>query len=443
MNVLIVDETRSGLDFALRCRDAGHTVKWFISVDRGLRSEVGEGFDGIERVEDWEAVVKSNWPDLIFLTDNCKYLHQLERYRGNIPIVAPTPESVLLELDRQIGMDFLNDCGVDTPDSYTFSNYDVAEDFIRAQYKKDPEKRFVSKPSGDADKALSYVGKSAKGMITMLRRWKKFPKKNAKPFILQEFIEGIEMAVGAWFGPHGFSRFVCENFEFKKLMPGDQGVSTGEMGTVVRYVKRYHSKLFREVLAPCERALKKLGYVGYVDLNCIIDLKHPAMPLEWTMRPGWPLFQIQQELHLGDPAQWLVDLYDGKDTLQVSNAIAAGIVVAMPDFPYSRITNKEISDFPIWGVKSFKHVHPAEVKMGVGVCDGLIEAPCLVTAGDYVCIASGQGTTVKEAVQNAYKVAKSIEIANNPFSRNDIGLRLKRQLPKLLDHGYATGIRYE
>lgn len=443
MNVLIIDETRSGLDLSIRLRDAGHAVRWFISQDKGIRSEVGDGFDRIERVEDWEAVIRTGWPDLIFLTDNCKYLHQLERYRENFPILAPCPETVKLELDRQAGMDFLNDCGVDTPDSVTFSNYDRAEEFVRAQYKSNPERRFVSKPSGDADKALSYVGKSAKGMITMLRRWKKFPKKNAKPFILQEFIPGIEMAVGGWIGPHGFNRMVCENFEFKKLMPGDQGVSTGEMGTVVRYVDRAKSKLFREVLEPCERRLVKMGYVGYCDLNCIIDEKGKPWPLEFTMRPGWPLFQIQQELHQGDPVQWMVDLCHGDDTLVVGKDIAAGVVCAMPDFPYSRITNKEVSGFPIWGVKSFKHFHPAEVKMGEGVCDELVDAPCLVTAGDYVCITSGHGATVKEAVQGAYRVAKTIEIANNPFSRNDIGLRLKRQLPKLHEHDYANGVRYD
>jgi len=54
------------------------------------------------------------------------------------------------------------------------------------------------------------------------------------------------------------------------------------------------------------------------------------------MRPGWPLFQIQQALHKGDPAEWMLDLLDGKDTLKVSKDIACGVVVSIPDYPYSR-----------------------------------------------------------------------------------------------------------
>src|SRR6185437_14744840 len=100
-------------------------------------------------------------------------------------------------------------------------------------------------------------------------------------------------------------------FEFKKLMDGDMGVATGEQGPVLRYVGR--SKLARLVLEPLTALLAAKEYVGYIDVNCIIDEDGHPWPLEFTMRPGWPTFNIQQELHEGDPVEWLMDLARGKD----------------------------------------------------------------------------------------------------------------------------------
>ena len=104
----------------------------------------------------------------------------------------------------------------------------------------------LSKPSGDVeDKALSYVSKSPADMVYMLERWKK-AQKHKSPFILQEFVDGIELAVGGWFGPGGFNEGWCENFEFKKLMPDDLGPATGEQGTVLNLHHAFSSAKIRD-----------------------------------------------------------------------------------------------------------------------------------------------------------------------------------------------------
>jgi phosphoribosylamine--glycine ligase len=166
--------------------------------------------------------------------------------------------------------------GIPVPDYREFSNFDQA-----IAYVKKEDRPFVSKPSGDADKALSYVAKSPADLVYMLERWKKSSKLKP-PFILQEKIDGIEMAVGGWLGPHGFNKGWLENFEFKKLCNGDLGCATGEQGTVLRYVAK--SKLAKQVLAPFADTLVDAGYTGYVDVNCIIDESGQPWPLEFTMR---------------------------------------------------------------------------------------------------------------------------------------------------------------
>jgi phosphoribosylamine--glycine ligase len=135
-----------------------------------------------------------------------------------------------------------------------FHDYDAAARFV----EKNPQ-YLVSKPSGDADKALSYVAPNAAALLYMFERWARNEKyvRDAKKhgFILQEKKTGCEMAVGGWFGPDGWSRYFYENFEFKKLMAGDLGPNTGEMGTLSMYVKK--SKLADIALKPMTKALRR------------------------------------------------------------------------------------------------------------------------------------------------------------------------------------------
>jgi phosphoribosylamine--glycine ligase len=199
---------------------------------------------------------------------------------------------------------------------------------------------------------------------------------------------------------------------------------------------------------PVTEQLHAIDYVGYVDVNCIIDDKGTPWPLEFTMRPGWPCFQIQQVLHKGDPAQWMVDLIDGKDTLEViPDKIAVGVVVAIPDFPYSHLTKKEVSGVPIYGItpKNTKNIHLCEIMAGEAPVmgdGGSKMTDMMVTAGDYCLVASGIGKTVVEASENAYKVVKDLIIPNSPIYRNDIGERLEEQLDELHDMNFATGMEY-
>jgi phosphoribosylamine---glycine ligase len=290
---------------------------------------------------------------------------------------------------------------------------------------------------------MSYCSTSAVDMIYMLEKWKKLGKQTS--FILQEFIPGIEFGVGGWFGPNGWVGGWEENFEFKKLMDGDKGVATGEQGTVLRYVTR--SKLAKKMLLPLTDTLAAKKYVGNIDVNCIIDESGDIWPLEFTMRPGWPAYNIQQELHVGDPVEWLAKLASGEDAPTLKDKIAIGVVLSIPDYPYSHLTQKEVVGVPIYGLSSRLQpsVHFCEVMWGKAPCeDGgrITEKPMAVTAGDYVLVVSATGDTVYEAKQTCYRRLKQINLPNSPMWRTDIGDRLAKQLPQLQDHGFAAGMSF-
>ena len=434
MNILLIDAIASYVDFAMRCEAAGHTVRVFMGPDpKGLRHPAGDGL--ITKVRDWRPHMK--WADLICTSDNTKYVRELEAFRRQgYPIFGCNSECAAWELQRDVGCRVFEAAGIPTIPSILFKNYDEAIAHVDAN----PLMRYVSKPLGDADRALSYVSKSSRDLRFMLTEWKKHAPRH--PFIFQDFHRGIEVAVGAWVGRNGFGGWCLENFEHKKLMNDDIGPNTGEMGTVMKYVPITDSCLAQKLLVPLEPELIRQGFTGYIDVAVIIDEKGVCWPLEFTTRPGWPLFQIQQVLH-PDPCQWMLDMVQGTNTFEPYTEVAVGLVCAIKDFPYNFQPREAMCGFPVWGLtgKNRYYFHPAEMQLGCGPeLDGkrLVEVPMMVSAGSYVGVVSGVGDTVTAAIDHAYGNLKCLEFANSPMYRTDIGQRVLRKLPELQKLGYMT-----
>jgi phosphoribosylamine--glycine ligase len=431
---------------ALRAQLAGWQVKWFDKArNDGQPRLAGTGM--IDKIKDFNELRAKwmDWADLIYLPDNIFYLDFMEPYRlKGYPILAPSPDAAALEVDRDVGQKAMKRAGIPIMESKEFNDYDAAIAFV----KKNPQ-FLVSKPSGDANKALSYVASDPADLVYMLGRWKgrEDLRKAAKSdgFILQERKYGIEMAVGGWFGPHGWSKFFYENWEYKKLMADDLGVATGEMGTLSRMTKR--SKLAEQVLLPMTEQLHALNYVGYIDNNCIIDDDGP-WPMEFTMRDGWPSkHNVTHHVKNEDPIQWMLDLVNGEDTIEaIEGEVGISVLIALPDFPYSKVTNKELCGIPIRGANDMEHIHLGEVMLGTAptmVGDKVVDLPGYVTCGDYTMVVTGVGANITEARRDAYNAVKKVKIPNNPFYRPDIGAgRMKKQLPELHKLGYGKGLEF-
>lgn len=434
MNVLLLDPAGALTDFGMRCIDEGHDVKMWVRPVHGEHSKIARGL--IPRVPQWQPHMK--WADIVVLSDNAYEMRELEKFNDDgYPIFGTNMLGAKLELDRDYGMEVMKRGGLNVMPSKEFKTYREAIEYVKAN-----PKRYVSKPSGDADKALSYVSSSAADMVFMLEHWQKNGK-NKLDFILQEFVPGIEVAVGGWMGPNGFSRHICENWEHKKLMPSNYGCNTGEQGTVLKYVKE--SKLFDDTLAKFEDYLCYMGHRGYVDLAFIIDEAGEPRPLEWTTRPGWPLFNIQMSLHKGSVVQWMKDLLDGKDTLKVKDKVCTGIVIPIGDYPKTKTTGRDHSGYPIYGLTGDPDLHLCEVMAGKGhhMVEGEVkEIECLVTAGDYVAVACGTGSTVSDACDEAYALVKTVDIPESINVRDDVGERCEKQIPMLQKHGLMTDWEY-
>lgn len=440
MRVLIVDTDGVGLAFGWRCVLAGHEVRWFVKPKPSNSKLSGKGFKGITRVDNWVASIK--WADLVFSTSNDDYIDRLDHFKKmGVKVYAPSKKSADLEINRSAGMKFLEKHGIECPPYKTFKTLKEAE-----QYVWKTEERFVFKPLGsEEDKSLTYCSKSPADMIATLQRWQKDGMVLKGECMLQTFISGKEFAVSRWMGSKGWIGKPNINWEHKPLMSSGVGPNTGEAGTVMCYVE--DDKLYKDCLEPLGESLLGLGHLGDIDVNCIVDDKGKAWPLEFTCRPGWPAFNIMLSEHKGDPVQWMLDACDGKDTLDVSMEIAIGVVIAIPNYPYGGDDPKNSEGVPIYGVtkKNQKYLHPQSVQiLNMPDMEGekVVMRNIWATSGDYVMIATGLGKTIKQASERVYGTVKEVAIKNKMY-RDDIGESLEKELPELQKLGYAQGVRYE
>lgn len=440
MKLLIVnmDSVGEGLAFAVKCAKADHEVRiWFA---KGNNPETGKGFKNVTRVEHW--LTHAKWADLIVPTGNHQFIEKFDMLRkAGIKVFGPTAQSAALEIKRALGMKFFELHGIECPKWQQFKTLDEA-----AAHVRESGERFVFKTLGDEeDKSLSYVAKTPADMIARLERWKRLGMNPKGPVMLQEVIEGVEVGVSRWMGTEGWVGPYNENFEHKKLLSGNCGPNCGEAGTVQKYVEA--SALGEAVLGPLEDALRDLGHTGDIDVNCIVDDKGQAWPLEFTCRLGWPAFNIQVASHKGDPVEWMLDAMNGRDTLQANTKVACGIVLAQPDYPYSEKTKAETTGIPIYGVTPANetYLYPQSVmveKLPDMEGKEIVEKPIWATTGDYVMVVTGTGRTVRQAATRAYDTLRELDLSDSIY-RDDIGEKLEDEIPKLHAHGIATEFQYE
>lgn len=440
MRVLLIDQEALGLDFVLRCAEAGHEVRWFRWSNKPLRD--GEGFAGFKIVENWREHMAWARGGLIACTGNCRYIDELDRFRDlGFKIFAPTRQSANLEIKRSLGMEAMKAVGIDIPPYQCFPDLEAAEVYARKAGRP-----LVFKTMGDEDdKSLSFVAHDPAEMVGWIGRKIARGMKLRGPCMLQDKIDMLaEFGVSGWVGPDGFlpGRWqVC--FEHKKLMAGDNGPNTGEQGTVCQYAES--EKLADLALKPMEGILRTLGHRGDFAVGVGIDQAGKAWPFEFTCRMGWPAFYIQVASHRGDVAQWMRDLLDGKDTLRVSRDVAIGVVCAQPNYPYNKSPPEVVEGNPISGLDGvWNDAHLVSVMIGRGqkmTGDKVVDAKVHQTTGEYVLVATGLGRTVEKARARVYETVDAISIPNMIF-RNDIGAALEKKLPALHRFGYAKEMEF-
>jgi len=218
------------------------------------------------------------------------------------------------------------------------------------------------------------------------------------------------------------------NFEHKKLFPGDIGPYTGEMGTLMYW--SLPNTIFRTTLEKMREDIKKSGYVGYIDINCIANARG-IYPLEYTCRFGYPHISIAMEGVISEWGTFLYKIAKGENLeLKTKKGFQIGVVCAVPPFPYDdKIEMSIYKDLSIIFKKpNLDGIHLGDVK--------LVDNHWQI-AGDtgYALVVTGSGITVEDARKQVYARLENI-LLQNMFYRTDIGLGWNEDSDKLQTWGY-------
>lgn len=442
MKILIVDIDGDGLSLAWRCVQAGHEVRWFVRPNKAFSPDVGQGFKGVERIDNWVASV--TWADLIVPTGNAEYMDRLDFFRKRgAKVFGPSPKSANLEINRADGMKIMEKAGFNIAPYKTFTDMHEAESYV-----KKTEERFVFKTMGDSeDKSLTYVSKNAADMLEWMKRMREAGSEPKGKVMLQTFVDGIEVGVSRFMGSEGWVGPWNISHEFKKLMSGNYGQNTGEQGTVAYFAAK--EKLADETLAKLEQPLLELGHLGDTAIGFMIEKETGIpYPTEFTMRFGWPIFNMMLGAIKGDPARWMLDAINGKDTTTFSKDFGCILLVTHGDYPRTETIKKEHIGVPVYGITkgSKHHLHPHDVKIDVlndMDQNKIVQRPVWATAGDHALDVTGYSEkSVRQALDRAYKTVGQLHLSNM-MVRDDIGEKLKEELPELHKLGYCLGESYE
>ena len=397
-------------DIAWECVKEGEDVRFWIKDPE--EKEIADGF--VPKSEDWKKDV--GWADVVVFDDVLGMGEMAQEVRqAGVKVVGGSPYTDKLEDDRGFGQQELKAAGVSIIPQQNFTSFDDAIAFVKAA-----PNRYVIKPSGEAQnyKRLLFVGEEEDGrdVIQVLEDYKRAWADKIKEFQLQRRIMGVEVAAGAFFNGQKFVTPVCVNFEHKKLFPGDIGPPTGEMGTSMFWSEP--NKIFNATLEKMESRLAQERYVGYIDVNCIVN-SNGIYPLEFTARFGYPTISIQQEGLLTPISEMLYKLAEGSLTrLRARAGFQVGVRVVVPPFPYRDMetflsTSKDA--VILFKTPNREGIHIEDVK--------LLNDEWVVTGtSGVVLIVCGVGPTMKQAQRQAYNRVRNVMIPHM-YYREDIGDR--------------------
>jgi phosphoribosylamine---glycine ligase len=397
-------------DTAWSVTKEGNDVRYFIGNEE--EREIADGF--VEKSGDWRR--DAEWADVIVFDDvlgQGTEAHRL-RQQGKL-VVGGTPYTDRLEDDRAFGQKELQTAGVSIIPQRDFTSFDDAIEFVRAN-----PNRYVIKPSGEAQnvKGLLFVGEEEDGqdVLQVLDDYKKAWAHRIREFQLQKRIVGVEVAAGAFFNGREFVTPINVNFEHKKLFPGDIGPATGEMGTTMFWSEP--NRLFNQTLGKMAPRLAEEGYVGYIDVNCIVNA-NGIYPLEFTARFGYPTISIQQEGLITPMGELLYGIASGTlSRAKARSGFQIGVRIVVPPFPFDdpkRFESSSKDAVILFKTPSRDGLHIEDVK--------LVNGEWLVTGtSGVVLIVCGTGATMRQAQRQVYNRVRNVMIPNM-YYREDIGDR--------------------
>lgn len=334
------------------------------------------------------------------------------RDRG-ILVVGPSRAAALLEASKIFSKEFMQQADIPTS---PFTVVDSVEKTLEKANQFTPP--YVLKADGLAAgkgvficKDLYELRQAAENLFDQ-----KILGSAGSKALLEQFMPGWEMSFLIFTNGEKFECLPLVQ-DHKRLLDQDEGPNTGGMGTVapLHIDEVLRKTIEQKIVTPTIELLrqKHLLYRGVLFLGLMITDKGPML-LEYNCRFGDPETQVILPLIDGDIGQIFKDLSIGKlSTIKHKHMFASCVVMAAPGYPMNPQKNIQIKGDPLDSTASSYFLHAGTRKDQNGQW---------LTNGGRVLNSIGLGSSLQEAVTNAYEQAKKVTWMGIQ-KRSDIGQR--------------------
>lgn len=375
------------------------------------------------------------------------------QYMG-VPVIGTSPIAYELENDRIFAKRVAKRAGIKAPKSWVVTNLEQAKDVLRKN-----KGNLVMKP-GDhiaaSENLRTIVPSTPWDLETILETIDYF--KEGGSVILEQRIQGVEVAFSALFDGHDFVLPYTVNTEYKPTAYNDRGILCGEAGTVLFHC--YDTSLAGwALLQSFAPLLRSDHYCGMFDVNTILTPKGNFYLLEFTPRFGFPTLEEMVATYKDDLAEVLLEVaccginaLKGKQekfgnfTFSASEdwivsvcAMTHGIPLTIDMFVTEEDPDRGL-DFLIDGIPRAREL--ADVRMlDVKVLEkdhGKVRSGW----GDRSLVVNGVGETLIGAKERAYRAINEINYWSMTY-RSDIGYRMVNDCRQLLEHNVISQDRYD
>ena len=330
-----------------------------------------------------------------------------------LAVFGPSKQAAQLESSKIWAKEFMKRNDIPTADFEIFDDAQKAKEFVSTY-----EKQVVIKADGlAAGKGVIVCSNNdeANDAIDKILVKKEFGDAGSK-IIIEERVDGIEASyIALCDGQVGIPMATSQ--DHKRIYDDDKGPNTGGMGAYSPTPvidDKLSNVIQEEIIAKTISSMSKEGieFRGFLYAGIMIRDGKPYV-LEYNVRMGDPECQpILMRLN-SDLYKYLKASSEGKlnDLSEISwkDESAVCIVLASNGYPNSYPKGDEISGFDNIPQNSF--VFHAGTKND----DGRI-----VSNGGRVLGVTALGSSLNDAINNAYNVAKKIHWENK-YQRNDIG----------------------
>ena len=329
-----------------------------------------------------------------------------------IPCFGPRANAAIIEGSKVFSKNLMKKYNIPTASYETFDDMDKA-----LKYLETAPIPTVIKADGLAlgkGVIIAQTRDEAKNAVVSMMRDKQFGA-SGDHIVIEEFLTGPEVSVLSFTDGKTVVPMIS-SMDHKRAGDNDTGLNTGGMGTVAPnpyYTDAIAKECMEKIFIPTINAMNAEGrtFKGCLYFGLMLTDNGPKV-IEYNCRFGDPETQVVLPLLKSDLLTIMQSVTNGtlSDTkVEFSNGNAACVVMASAGYPVSYEKGYEITI-------------PADLLPNVYVAGAKLQDGKLLTSGGRVLGVTATSDTLKNAIDNSYKMVERISF-DNAFYRHDIGAK--------------------